>query len=182
MAAMENQQLNIEDHDLPAEAKKPALPLLALLALASALGVAVAIALAGVTMLLAAPAYADEGNLLLERRGVMAEAERLSAEVAVEEDGAAVITRVVEVYHNPFNETLDGVYLYRLPPNVVLERLSFAPEAAEARHAVISRREARAVLEPTEAVGPGETLVVVLQYRTRSVRRVMAAAASCSPS
>jgi hypothetical protein len=46
---------------------KPALPLLALLALASALGIAVAIALAAVAMLLAAPAYADERQLLLER-------------------------------------------------------------------------------------------------------------------
>ena len=37
----------------------------------------VAIVLAGVAMLLAAPAYADEGSLLLERRAGMAEAERL---------------------------------------------------------------------------------------------------------
>jgi hypothetical protein len=62
-------------------AKTPALPLLGLLAMASALGVAVAVALAGVAMLLAAPAYAGEGTLLLERGGAMAEAERLSAEV-----------------------------------------------------------------------------------------------------
>lgn len=47
MTPMENEQ-----------AKTPALPLLALLAMASALGVAVAVALAGVAMLLAAPAYA----------------------------------------------------------------------------------------------------------------------------
>jgi hypothetical protein len=51
------------------QAKTPALPLLALLAMASALGVAVAVALAGVAMLLAAPAYAGDGSLLLERRG-----------------------------------------------------------------------------------------------------------------
>lgn len=158
------------------EAKRPALPLLALLALASALGMAVAIALAGITMLLASPAYAGEGSLLLERRGAMAEAERVSAEVESREDGEVVVTRVVEVYHNPFNEALAGFYVYRLPPNVVLERLSFAPEAAEARHAVLTRREAGALLEPTEALAPGETLVVVLQYRTRPARRVLARA------
>src|SRR5687768_14156407 len=56
------------------EPAKPAFPLAMLLALASALGVAVAVALAGVAMLLAAPAYADEASLLLERRGVLAEA------------------------------------------------------------------------------------------------------------
>ncbi len=64
MVPMENEQ-----------AKTPALPLLALLAMASALGAAVAVALAGVAMLLAAPAYAGESR----------------------EEGEAVRTRVVEV-------------------------------------------------------------------------------------
>jgi hypothetical protein len=156
------------------QAKKPALPLVALLAMASALGVAVAVALAGVTMLLAAPAYAGDGSLLLERRGGIAEAKRLSAEVELEEEGEAVTTRVVEVYYNSFEEPLAGFYLYRLPPDVVLERLSFAPPAAEPRHAVLTRRRAVAVVEPTEALGPGETLVVELVYRTRRMPRVLA--------
>lgn len=155
-------------------AKTAALPLLALLAMASALGVAVAVALAGIAMLLAAPAYAGEGSLLLERRGAMAEAERLSAKVESREEGEAVMTRVVEVYHNPFAETLEGVYLYRLPANVVLERLSFTPQAAAAQPALLTRRQAAALVEPIEAVGPGETLIVELIYRTRSVRRVLA--------
>lgn len=142
--------------------------------MASALGVAVAVALAGITMLLAAPAYAGEGSLLLERRGVMAEAERLSAETESQEDGEAVMTRVVEVYHNPFGESLVGVYLYRLPQDVVLERLSFTPPAAAPRHAVMTRRKGVALVEPTEALGPGESLIVELVYRTRSVRRVLA--------
>jgi len=166
------------------EPKHAALPLFALLALASALGVAVAIALAGVAMLLAAPADAQEGrasglgdtagSLVLDRHGAMAEAERVSAEIESLEDGDVLITRVVEVYHNPFDEALTGFYLYRLPANVVLDRLSFAPEAAEARHALLTHRESGALVEPTEELRPGETLVVVLQYRTRSVRRVLA--------
>jgi hypothetical protein len=163
MTPMENEQ-----------AKTPALPLLALLAMASALGVAVAVALAGVAMLLAAPAYAGDGSLLLERRGAMAEAERMSAEVESREEGEGVTTRVVEVYLNPFAETLEGVYLYRLPPNVVLEQLSFTPQATAARPALLTRRQTAALVEPTEALGPGETLVVELVYRTRSVRRVLA--------
>jgi len=167
------------------EPKTAALPLFVLLALASALGVAVAIALAGVAMLLAAPAYAHEGrnygpgdtagSLVLERHGAMAEAERLSAEIESLEDGDVLVTRVVEVYHNPFDQALTGFYLYRLPANVVLDRLSFAPEAAEARHALLTHRESGALVEPTEELGPGETLVVVLQYRTRSMRRILAA-------
>ena len=61
---------------------KPAFPLLALLALASALGVAVAVALAAVAMLLAAPAYADDGGLMLERRGGLAQAALLFAKAS----------------------------------------------------------------------------------------------------
>jgi hypothetical protein len=66
---------------------KPALPLLALLALASALGIAVAIALAAVAMLLAAPAYAEDSELLLERRGGLARAALLFAQSESEEEG-----------------------------------------------------------------------------------------------
>ena len=60
----------------------------------------------------------------------------------------------------------------------MLERLSFAPEAAEARHALLTHRESGALVEPTDKLAPGETLVVVLQYRTRSVRRVLATRAA----
>ena len=156
------------------QVKRPALPLLALLALASALGVAVAVALAGVAMLLAAPAYAGEGALLLERRGAMAEAKRLSAEIESHADGENGVTRVREVYHNSYDEPLAGVYVYRLPPNMVLERLSFAPPAAGSRLAVLTRREAEALIEPVETLAPGEMLVVELEFSTRSVRRVLA--------
>lgn len=154
--------------------KRPALPLLALLALASALGIAVAVALAGVAMLLAAPAYAGEGSLLLERRGAMAEAKRVFAEIESHEDAETALTRLLEVYHNPYDEPLAGVYVVRLATNMVLERLSFAPGAAEPRFAVLTRREGAALIEPIGTLGPGETLVVELEYRTRSVRRVLA--------
>jgi hypothetical protein len=155
-------------------AKTPALPLLVLLAMASALGVAAAVVLAAVAMLLATPAYAGDGSLLLERRGALTEAARLSAAVESTEEGQALVTRVVEVYQNPFAETLEGVYLYRLPPNVMLERLSFAAEAGAAQPALLTRRQTAGLAEPTEALGPGETLIVELIYRTRSVRRVLA--------
>src|SRR5918994_3086371 len=101
---------------------KPGFPLVVLLALASALGIAVAIALAAVAMLLAAPAYADEGSLLLERSAGMAEATLLFAQSESQQEGQ---TRVVEVYQNPFAEQLAGVYLHRLPENAVLERVTF---------------------------------------------------------
>lgn len=153
------------------QAGKPAFPLVMLLALASALGVAVAIALAGIAMLLAAPAYAGEGSLLLERRAGMAEATLLFAESDSQQDGH---TRVVEAYYNPFPEPLAGVYLYRLPENSVVERLTFTPHSEEARHALLTLRAGAALVERTAEIGPGETLVVELEYRTRIARRLLA--------
>jgi hypothetical protein len=158
------------ENQIPAKA---ALPLLALLALASALGIVVAIALAGVAILLAAPAYADEGEggLMLERGVRLERAKLLFAESESEEDGHE---RVVEAYYNPFDEPLAGVYLYRLPPNAVLERLAFMPHAVEARHALLTRRQGTTLVERTAEIAPGETLVVELEYRRSSARRLLA--------
>lgn len=141
---------------------KPILPLFILLALASALGVAVAVVLAGIAMLLAAPAYADEGALLLERPAGLVHAECVLAESESLDDGQ---TRVVEVYQNPYPETLAGVYLYRLPQPGVVERLSFSAGAGEAVPAVFTVRQGTTLVERTARIGPGETLVVELEYR-----------------
>lgn len=154
---------------------KPALPLLALLVLASALGVAVAIALAGVAMLLAAPAYADNGTLLLERRADRVEARRVFAETESHEDGAAVRTRVREEFYNPYAERLAGIYLHRLPENAVLERLTFTARSEEFKPitALFTLRAGTALVERTAEIGPGETLLVELEYRARMPRRML---------
>ena len=164
------------------EAPRPALPLLALLALASALGVATAVVLAGVAMLLAAPAYASEGqkpegqrpdgSLLLERRSGLARAELLFVETESHEDGHL---RLVEAYHNPFAEPLTGVYLYRLPRDAVLEHLSFSLGAVAPHHALLTHRQGATLVERTAEIGPGETLMVELEYRSRRTpRRLLA--------
>jgi hypothetical protein len=154
------------------EARRPALPLLVLLAVASALGVAVAIALAGLAMLLATPAYAGEGSLLLERHGSLAPAERLSAESESFQDGHQ---RVVETYHNSFAEPLEGVYVFRLPRDAVLERLIFTlGDGVVPRQAVLTWTEGAALVEHAGELGAGETLRVELEYRRRSLRRLLA--------
>jgi hypothetical protein len=147
--------------ELKQQPPRPALPLLVLLAAASALGVAVAIVLAGVAMLLAAPAYADEGSLLLERHAGFAAAELLFAESELLEDGRM---RVVEAYRNPFAEPLVGVYLYRLPQSAVIEHLGFSV-GVELRPALFTLRQGAALVERTAEIGPGEAVRVELEYR-----------------
>lgn len=150
---------------------RPVLPLVALLALASALGVAVAVALAGVAMLLAAPAYAQEGTLLLERRGGLAQAQRVFGEIDSDEHGHA---RLVEVYYNPFDDALEGVYVFRVPPNAVLERFRFSAGGVEFEPAILTLRHGEGFVERSAEIGPGETLRVELEYRSRHARRVLA--------
>ncbi len=160
------------------QAPKPTLPLLALLALASALGVAVAVALAGVAMLLAAPAYAGDGSLLLQRPAALAEAPLLFAEAETQEDGPIVRTRIVEAFHNPFAERLQAIYLRNLPGNARVERFRVAvltgeeeepaeeapAQGTDLRPAVLAFAE-HAVLEQATEVGPGETVLVELEYQ-----------------
>jgi hypothetical protein len=166
-------------HVEEAPAPRPALPLLALLALASALGIAVAIALAALAMLLAAPAYAEdggEGGLLLERGARLVWAQRVSAE---SEAGADGYTRVIEIYQNPYPEALSGVYLHRLPRHAVLERLAFALGEAEPLPALLTLRQGSALVERTVEIGPGETLLVELAYRTAGPRRLLVRCCCC---
>jgi hypothetical protein len=161
----------MQEADKPA---RPALPLLILLAFASALGITVAIVLAGITMLLAAPAYADEGReagLLLERPAGSAWADLVSALSEPHADG---VTRVVEAYQNPYAEPLAGVYLHRLPPDAVVERLVLTLGDAAPHAALLTRRPGGVLVERTEEIGPGETLVVELEYRRRAARRLLA--------
>lgn len=143
------------------ERAKPTLPLLLLLALASVLGVGVAIVLATVAMLLAAPAYADQGRLVLERPAGLAEAERLFSECEALEDGRV---RVVEAYHNPYRERLAGVYVYRLPQEAVIERLSYVVDP-DMRLAVLTLRQGAALVERIAEIGPGELFRVEVEYR-----------------
>lgn len=159
---------------------KPTLPLLALLALACALGVAVAIALAALAMLLAAPAYAEdgEGGLLLERGARLVWAQRVTAQSESSADG---YTRVVEIYQNPYPEALSGVYLHRLPRQAVLENLTFALGDAEPLPALLTLRQGTALVERTVEIGPGETLLVELAYRAASPRRLLVRCCCCSP-
>src|SRR5262245_8545850 len=175
---MPRMQHTMQEADRPG---RPALPLLVLLAFASALGVGVAIALAGIAMLLAAPAYAGEGGLLLERGTATAEARRLFSESESVEHGSMVRTRVLEQFHNPFAERLAGIYLNRLPRDAVVESLRFtrmaedAAGAPEMVPALFTLRGGGALVQHTAQIGPGELLLVELEYRAPATRRLLAA-------
>lgn len=148
---------------------KPALPLIVLLALASALGVAVAVVLAGVTMLLAAPAYAGEegvqegGKLVLRSRaGEEVWAPVLRTEVRFRVSGPVARARVVQSFRNPKDAWCDGVYLLPLPESGEVDRLLLKVggrvvegEIQELPNALATR---------VGNVGPGETVEIEVEY------------------
>jgi len=172
---------------------KPALPLLALLALASALGIAVAIALAGVAMLLAAPAYAapgevKEGTLLLRARGGEAlAAPLLGTEVMFRVSGPIARARVVQTFRNPENVWTEGIYVFPLPETGAVDRLrlrvasrvvegeirergaakqAYAQARAAGQRAALLDQERPNIFTTSVAnIGPGETVVVELEYQ-----------------
>ena len=72
--------------------------------------------------------------------------------------------RVVEAYYNPYAEPLAGLYLHRLPPQAVIERLSYAVDP-DFRSAVLTLRQGAALVERIGEIGPGELFRVEVEYR-----------------
>jgi hypothetical protein len=59
---------------------------------------------------------------------------------------------------------LAGLYLHRLPPQAVIERLSYAVDP-DFRSAVLTLRQGAALVERIGEIGPGELFRVEVEYR-----------------
>ncbi len=172
---------------------KAALPLIALLTLASALGVTVAIILAGLTMLLAAPAYAEPartkeaGFFLRSRGGDPVAAPLLATDVAFRVSGPIARARVVQTFRNPHDAWYEGVYVFPLPESGAVDRLvlrigtrvvegeirerelakqAYAQaRAAGQRAALLDQARPNIFSTSVANIAPGETVVVELEYQ-----------------
>ncbi len=172
---------------------KAALPLIALLTLASALGVTVAIILAGLTMLLAAPAYAEPartkeaGFFLRSRGGDPVAAPLLATDVAFRVSGPIARARVVQTFRNPHDAWYEGVYVFPLPESGAVDRLvlrigtrvvegeirerelakqAYAQaRAAGQRAALLDQARPNIFSTNVANIAPGETVVVELEYQ-----------------
>lgn len=172
---------------------RAALPLIALLTLASALGAAVAIILAGVTMLLAAPAYAEParaneaGFFLRSSDGDRVAAPLLATDVAFRVSGPVARARVVQTFRNPHDVWYEGVYVFPLPESGAVDRLvlrigtrvvegeirerelaqqAYARARAAGQRAALLDQERPNIFTTSVAnIAPGETVVVELEYQ-----------------
>jgi Ca-activated chloride channel family protein len=168
------------------------LDFIAFVALATLAGIATAIVLCGITLLLAAPAYAappGEGMLLLRsaRDGEAFSAPLLSTDVAFRVNGPLARARVVQTFTNPNHDWYEGVYVFPLPENAAVDRLRLRVGERIIEGEIRERAEARAVYEQARAtgkrtalldeeqpnifttqlanIGPGESIVVELEYQ-----------------
>jgi Ca-activated chloride channel family protein len=159
------------------------------LGLAAGLALAAGMVLAGIALLLAMPAYADEGGLRLRNHGggeSMA-APLLSTDVSFRVTGPVARARVVQTFRNPHDAWYEGVYVFPLPETGAVDRLRLLVgerviegeirERAAAKATYDQARNAgqRAALLDQERpnifttqvanIGPRETVTIELEYQ-----------------
>jgi Ca-activated chloride channel homolog len=143
------------------------LSLLGLLALATVLGVATAFALAGIAMLLAAPAYAAEneepGCLMLRGAGGTSPAPLVSTEVVFRVAGPVARARVVQTFRNPYDDWYEGVYVFPLPENGAVDRLRLVVGSRVVEGEI--RERPNMFTARVANIGPRDTIVVELEYQ-----------------
>jgi Ca-activated chloride channel family protein len=162
---------------------------------AFASGLAVAIALAAVTLLLATGAQAATlndprtGTLLFRTTtaGEYTVAPTVQTEVAIQVTGMIARTRLSQVFHNPGSEFVEGVYVFPLPEKAAVDHLWMRigerviegqiqeREAARRTYETAKREGRKAALVEQQRpnlftnavahIGPGEQVRITLEYQ-----------------
>jgi Ca-activated chloride channel homolog len=140
---------------------------LAFISIAAGLGLACGIALGGMALLLAAPAYGapasetTEGALLLRVRQPIAEsadvraieAPLISTDVVFRVSGPIARARVVQTFHNPSEDWYEGVYVFPLPENAAVDRLRLRVGERLIEGEIREREAAKQVYDQAKASG-----------------------------
>lgn len=141
------------------------LDFVALLALAVLAGIVTAITLCGITLLLAAPAYAapvpGEGTLVLRsaRGGETFTAPLLATDVTLRVSGPVARARVMQTFSNPHPDWYEGVYVFPLPENAAVDRLRLRVGERTVEGEIRERAQARSVYEQARSNGTRAALL-----------------------
>lgn len=150
-----------------------ALELAALIVRILAGGLAVALALAALVLLLASGAHAAElqatplraaeagqGTLLLrDADGATRALPTLATEVTIRVSGPLARARVVQTFRNPGSAWLEGIYVFPLPDDAAVDRLRMQIGDRLIEGEVREREDARASFEQARASGRRAALV-----------------------
>jgi Ca-activated chloride channel family protein len=142
----------------------------------------------GFAAVLAAPAYATEGGLVLRAEGRAAVvAPLLSTDVTIRVAGPVARARVVQTFRNPESDWFEGVYVFPLPENGAVDRLRMRvgervvegeikergaarriygeARAAGQRAALLDQERPNIFTTQVANIGPREAIVVELEYQ-----------------
>ncbi|MDR2239668.1 MAG: marine proteobacterial sortase target protein [Zoogloeaceae bacterium] len=147
--------------------------LLAKVVLAFAIGLAAAIALAGVVLLLAhearadqltdltpmKPAQAQQGTLLLKSADGTRAAPAVGTVAEINVSGIVARAVVRQTYRNPFDAWLEGIYVFPLPENAAVDHLRMKIGERVIEGDIRERQAARAQYEQARTSGQRAALV-----------------------
>ena len=130
-------------------------------------GLAVAIALAVITLALATGAQAatlndpKTGALLLRTgtAGQYAVAPTVETEVAIQVTGVIARTRLTQVFHNPGDEFVEGIYVFPLPERAAVDHLWMRIGERVIEGRIKEKEEARRTYETAKREGKKAALV-----------------------
>ena len=157
----------------PAPGRHHAVEIAALFVRILAGGLGVALTLAALVLLLAAPAHAVEmqavpmrpaeagqGTLLMRTEdGATFALPTLATDVTIRVNGPLARARVVQTFRNPGSDWLEGVYVFPLPENAAVDRLRMRVGERLIEGEIREREEARATFEQARAKGQRAALV-----------------------
>jgi Ca-activated chloride channel family protein len=86
-------------------------------------------------------------------------APKLETEVAIEVHGLIARTRVTQVFHNPGEEPVEGIYVFPLPEKAAVDRLDLRIGERRIEGQIREREEARRTYEKARAEGRKAALV-----------------------
>ncbi len=136
-----------------------------------------------------APGQMKTGSLLLRDGDQLVEAPRLGADYDLTVSGPTVRGRVTQIFHNHTSNWVEAVYVYPMPEDGAVDTLKMVIGERIVVGEIKERKTARAIYEQAKAagykttlieqerpniftnsvanIGPGETVLVQLEYRRR---------------
>lgn len=143
---------------------------IAYVVLAFAIGLATALSLAGVVLLLAQeaqaaefvpmkPGEAQQGTLLLKSEGSTLAVPAVATDAEIRVSGLVARAVVRQTYRNPYDAWFEGIYVFPLPENAAVDRLRMKVGERVIEGHIQERRAARAQYEQARATGRRAALV-----------------------
>ncbi len=143
---------------------------IAYVVLAFAIGLATAVSLAGVVLLLAQeaqaaefvpmkPAQAQQGTLLLKSKGETLAVPAVATDAEIKVSGIVARAVVRQTYRNPYDAWFEGIYVFPLPENAAVDHMRMKIGERVIEGDIKERQAARVQYEQAKAGGKRAALV-----------------------